>query len=252
MMSSLLIVNADDFGLCEAVNYGIIESHRSGIVNSTTAMMNMPAVAHAAKLSHEYPNLAVGMHFVLTAGKAFSSMPSLCRGGILGKWLWDIDPNELPLGEIEQELHQQYQKFIDTFGKKPSHIDSHHHVHMMEGIFPLVVNFAQEKGVALRVDRQLEKNWPPLSDQVVSTDCFSSEFYGDEISEALFLKIIDEAKAQGNNSIEVMSHPAFIDNALLKSNYAYPRLNELEVLTSESLKSHILARGFKIGSYRDI
>ncbi len=54
------------------------------------------------------------------------------------------------------------------------------------------------------------------------------------------MKIINEAKAQGNNSIEVMTHPAFIDNALLKSNYAYPRLNELEVLTSENLKSQIL------------
>ncbi|USR64163.1 chitin disaccharide deacetylase [Providencia stuartii] len=251
-MASLLIVNADDFGLCEAVNYGIIESHRNGVVNSTSAMMNMPAISHAAKLSHENPNLAVGMHFVLTAGKPFSSMPILSRNGMLGKWLWDIDINDLPLSEIEQELNLQYRKFIEIFGQKPSHIDSHHHVHMIEGIFPIVVGFAQEQGVALRVDRQLEKNWPPLSYQVASTDCFSSEFYGDEISEALFLKIIDEAKAQGHHSIEVMSHPAFIDNALLKSNYAYPRLNELEVLTSENLKSQILARGFKVGSYRDI
>lgn len=47
-MASLLIVNADDFGLCEAVNYGIIESHRNGVVNSTSAMMNMPAISHAA------------------------------------------------------------------------------------------------------------------------------------------------------------------------------------------------------------
>lgn len=251
-MSSLLIVNADDFGLCRAVNYGIIESHRSGIVNSTTAMMNMPAISDAAKLSHDYPNLAVGMHFVLTAGKPFSSMPSLSRDGLLGKWLWDIDSNELPLNEIEEELNQQYQKFIEIFGRKPSHIDSHHHVHMIEDIFPLVVNFAQEKGVALRVDRQLEKNWPPLSYQVASTDSFSSEFYGDEISESLFLQILDNAKKRGNHSVEVMSHPAFIDNALLKSSYAYPRLNELDVLTSENLKAQILERGIKIGSYRDI
>lgn len=251
-MSSLLIVNADDFGLCRAVNYGIIESHRNGVVHSTTAMMNMPAISDAAKLSHDRPNLAVGMHFVLTAGKPFSSMPSLCRDGLLGKWLWDIDTNELPLNEIEEELNQQYQKFIEVFGRKPSHIDSHHHVHMIEGVFPIVVNFAQEKGIALRIDRQLEKNWPPLPYQVASTDSFSSEFYGDKISESLFLQILDEAKLHGNRSIEIMSHPAFIDNALLKSNYAYPRLNELEVLTSDNLKVRILERGFKIGSYRDI
>ena len=36
-----LIVNADDFGLTEGTNYGIIDGHINGIVNSTTMMMNM-------------------------------------------------------------------------------------------------------------------------------------------------------------------------------------------------------------------
>ncbi|WP_068441326.1 chitin disaccharide deacetylase [Providencia heimbachae] len=251
-MASLLIVNADDFGLCQAVNYGIIEAHRNGIVHSTSAMMNMPAIGHAAKLSHEYPSLAVGMHFVLTAGMPFSSMPTLTREGILGKWLWEIDSNDLPLEEIEQELHQQYDHFVKIFGRKPSHIDSHHHVHMLSGIFPIAVRFAEEKGVTLRVDRQLEKNWPPMSYCVRSTDYFSDEFYGDTITETLFLKILDASKNRGDQSIEIMSHPAFIDNALLKSNYAYQRLTELEVLTSVELKQQILTRGFKLGSYLDI
>lgn len=251
-MSSLLIVNADDFGLCQAVNYGIIESHRSGIVQSTSAMMNMPEIYHAAKLSHEYPSLAVGMHFVLTAGIPFSLMPSLTHNGILGKWLCEIDPSDLPLDEIEQELHQQYDHFIEVFGDKPSHIDSHHHVHMITGIFPIVVSFAQDKGIALRIDRQLEKNWPPISYQVTSTDYFSQDFYGAEITESLFLKILDDSIERGDQSIEVMSHPAFIDNVLLKSNYAYQRLTELEVLTSAELKTQILARDFKLGSYLDL
>ncbi|HBO23295.1 MAG TPA: chitin disaccharide deacetylase [Providencia sp.] len=251
-MTSLLIVNADDFGLCQAVNYGIIESHRNGIVHSTSAMVNMPGIFHAAKLSHEYPTLAVGMHFVLTAGTPLSSIPSLTREGMLGKWLWEIDSSELALGEIEQELHRQYDYFVQVFGRKPSHIDSHHHVHMLAGIFPIVVNFAQEKGIALRVDRQLEKNWPPMSYSVTSTDYFSSDFYGDEITESLFLKILDESKQRGDSSIEVMSHPAYIDNALLKSNYAYQRLIELDVLTSAALKAQILERGFKLGSYLDL
>lgn len=251
-MSSLLIVNADDFGLCQAVNYGIIESHRHGVVQSTSAMMNIPEISHTAKLSREYPSLAVGMHFVLTTGIPFSSMPSLTRNGILGKWLLEIDSSDLPLDEIEQELHRQYDHFIKIFGDKPSHIDSHHHVHMITGIFPIVASFAQDKGIALRIDRHLDKNWLPMSYQVTSTDYFSQDFYGDEITESLFLKIIDDSTARGDQSIEIMSHPAFIDNALLKSNYAYQRLTELEVLTSAELKAQILARDFKLGSYLDL
>ena len=38
-----LIVNADDFGLSEAVNYGIISAYKNGIVRSTTIMAGMPA-----------------------------------------------------------------------------------------------------------------------------------------------------------------------------------------------------------------
>ncbi|SCN42651.1 Protein of unknown function [Bacillus cytotoxicus] len=52
-----LIVNADDFGLSEGTNYGIIHGHINGIVNSTTMMMNMPAVEHAVRLANEYPSL---------------------------------------------------------------------------------------------------------------------------------------------------------------------------------------------------
>nr|SUY83588.1 Uncharacterized protein conserved in bacteria [Clostridioides difficile] len=31
-----IIINADDFGYCEAVNYGIISAHNNGIVRSTS------------------------------------------------------------------------------------------------------------------------------------------------------------------------------------------------------------------------
>ena len=48
-----LIVNADDFGLSEAVNYGIISAYKNGIVRSTTIMAGMPAFDHAVELLKE-------------------------------------------------------------------------------------------------------------------------------------------------------------------------------------------------------
>ena len=69
-MENLLIVNADDFGLVKGQNYGIIEACRRGVVTSTTALVNGEAVEHAAQLSRELPELGVGMHFVLTLGRA--------------------------------------------------------------------------------------------------------------------------------------------------------------------------------------
>lgn len=154
-MERLLIVNADDFGLSKGQNYGIIEACRNGIVTSTTALVNGQAIDHAVQLSRDEPSLAIGMHFVLTMGKPLTAMPGLTRDGVLGKWIWQLaEEGALPLEEITQELASQYLRFIELFGRKPTHLDSHHHVHMFPQIFPIVAKFAAEEGIALRIDRQ--------------------------------------------------------------------------------------------------
>ena len=249
-MENLLIVNADDFGLSKGQNYGIIEACRRGVVTSTTALINGEAVEHAAQLSRELPELGVGMHFVLTLGLPLSPMPGLTREGQLGKWIWEMaEQDALPLDEIARELDCQFNRFVDVFGREPTHIDSHHHVHMIPAIFPLVTEFAQRKGVAMRVDREV-RGLPDVA--VTSTEGFSSAFYGDEIDEALFLKVLDDSAAKGERSLEVMAHPAFVDNIVRKSAYCWPRLAELDVLTSASLKYAIAERGYRLGTFRDL
>ncbi|CBG88086.1 chitin disaccharide deacetylase [Citrobacter rodentium] len=252
-MERVLIVNADDFGLSKGQNYGIVEACRHGVVTSTTALVNGDAIEHAAQLSRELPTLAVGMHFVLTLGKPLSEMPGLAREGRLGKWIWQMaEEDTLPLDEIAHELECQYQRFIDLFGREPVHLDSHHHVHMFPQIFPLVARFAAERGVALRIDRRLVPQDAELPATLRSSQEFSSDFYGEEISEALFLEVLDASAAREEASLEVMCHPAFIDNTLRQSAYCYPRLTELEVLTSASLKYAIAERGYRLGSFLNV
>jgi hypothetical protein len=252
-MEYLLIVNADDFGLSKGQNYGIVEACRHGVVTSTTAMVNGEAIEHAAALSRDLPDLGVGMHFVLTLGMPLTAMPGLTREGVLGKWIWErAEEGTLPLEEIARELDCQFNRFVDLFGREPTHIDSHHHVHMIPAIFPLVAEFARRKGVALRVDRQVDMPGEMGGDLPPTTDGFSSAFYGDEISEALFLSVLDRSVQQGERSLEVMAHPAFIDNTIRKSAYCWPRLTEMEVLTSTSLKYAIAERGYRLGTFGDL
>lgn len=253
-MSSLLIINADDFGLSKSVNYGIIDAHRYGIVTSTTAMMNMSNVQHAAELARQVPTLAIGMHFVLTAGTPLTIMHSLAREGKLGKWLWELEASDqLPLDQMMRELNAQYQQFIDVFGRSPSHLDSHHHIHMLSQFYPLFVEFANQKGIPLRVYQELKNSEKVLS-VPRSTDYFSPDFYGEpnSVTEALLFNILDESTQQGYQSIEIMCHPAFIDNDLLTSSYAYPRLTELEVLTGKGLKQAVKDRGYQLGTYLEL
>ncbi|AEX54371.1 cellobiose phosphotransferase system protein [Rahnella aquatilis CIP 78.65 = ATCC 33071] len=252
-MDKLLIVNADDFGLCKAQNYGIIEAFNNGVVTSTTAMVNMATTEHAAVLSAAHPELAVGMHFVLTLGRPLSPMPGLVRDGELGKWIWEMaEQGTLPLDEIAQELQCQFDRFVAVFGRLPTHLDSHHHVHMFPQIFPIVEAFAKDQGIPVRIDRNEIRRRDIALRGAKSTDGFDSSFYGEAISDALFLQTLDNATQRGDRTLEIMTHPSFIDNTILASKYCTPRLAELDVLTSASLKAAIAERGFRLGSFKDL
>jgi hypothetical protein len=56
-----LIVNADDFGLSDSINSGILEAHRYGIVTSVSLMPTAPATPSAIALSKEMPGLDIGI-----------------------------------------------------------------------------------------------------------------------------------------------------------------------------------------------
>lgn len=180
-------------------------------------------------------------------------MPGLTRDGLLGKWIWQMaEEDTLPLDEISQELAAQYQRFIDLFGREPTHLDSHHHVHMFPQIFPIVAGFAAQRGIALRIDRQTVFQASDFPQTLRTSQGFSSEFYGEAISEALFLQTLDASADRGESSLEVMCHPAFIDDIIRQSAYCYPRLTELDVLTSPSLKYAIAERGYRLGSFLNV
>jgi hypothetical protein len=154
-MERRLIINADDFGLCESVNKGIVEAHTKGVLTSTTIMANMPAAGHAVELAKNLPTLGLGVHLNLTAGKP------LCQDNIV-KLILDsqgrfaLSPGKLALASlitgkvriaIETELASQIQWLIDK-GIKPTHLDSHKHIHSFPTIFPIVCRLAKHFGVS--------------------------------------------------------------------------------------------------------
>jgi predicted glycoside hydrolase/deacetylase ChbG (UPF0249 family) len=153
-MERRLIINADDFGLCESVNKGIIETHTKGVLTSTTIMANMPAAQQAVDLAKNLPTLGVGVHLNLTAGKP------LCQDNIV-KLILDpqghfaLSPGKLALASlitgkvrtaIETELASQIQWLIDK-NIKPTHLDSHKHIHSFPTIFPIVCRLAKRFGI---------------------------------------------------------------------------------------------------------
>ncbi len=77
-MTRWLIVNADDFNLTDGVSRGILEAHRSGIVTSTTVMVNLRGLETNRALAQAHSHLGLGLHLNLTFGPTI-----LPRGKVL-------------------------------------------------------------------------------------------------------------------------------------------------------------------------
>src|SRR5436190_1453918 len=67
-----LVVNADDFGISRGVNRGIVEAHQRGLVTSASLMANLPAADDALTRAAICPDLGLGLHLTMTAGRPLS------------------------------------------------------------------------------------------------------------------------------------------------------------------------------------
>lgn len=147
-MERLLIVNADDLGLAPGVTRGILELAAHGVVTSTSLVPNMPGSTEALAAARAL-NLDVGLHLNICTGAPLCApglVPSLLRPD--GRF---ARANELTrrrlrgrlnLDEVEREWSAQAEWFLAT-GSRPSHVDSHCHVHAISGLYPLIMRLAR-------------------------------------------------------------------------------------------------------------
>ncbi len=151
-----LIVNADDFGLAECVNNGILDAHRRGIVTSATLMANMPAFGHAVELARAHPTLRLGVHLNLVRGRPVSPpellTPLLDRDGVFlfkRKTLRAACRREEVAAAAEREYRAQIEKVVAA-GIAPTHLDFEAHHALWHPLYVLAVRLAGEYGLAIR------------------------------------------------------------------------------------------------------
>ncbi|PMW95704.1 hypothetical protein C1X59_26120 [Pseudomonas sp. FW215-R2] len=164
-MPRQVIVNADDFGLTPNENAVIFSAFQAGVISSATAMANMPAFEAACAMArHHLLEGRIGLHFNLTYGRPLSqailARPTFCDSQ--GVFDLNLTRYSLWLGRadreaVQEELQAQWQRCVDH-GVRPSHIDSHQHVHNIWPIGEIVARFAAHQGVPVRLARNLGQN----------------------------------------------------------------------------------------------
>ena len=272
-MSIRLIVNADDYGCSSEVSRGIREAHSKGIVSSTTCMMNFVTIDDDIALAlKETPDLGLGVHLVLTAGNPLlppGQIPTLTAAD--GAFL-TYEPllqacAQIDAAQLKSEWRAQIEKFIHLAGRKPTHLDSHHHVAFWsETLFRTMLELATEYGCAIR---QIAAQPPGVRaglsgaafDEVDNfmpcllaefslpvPDLFYVTFYDEMATKENLLNIIHALPPDGVH--ELMCHPGYADAYLFGSTvYARQREKELAILTNGEITQAIIDRNIQLVTF---
>ncbi len=160
----LLIVNADDFGMCHTENMATIDALEKGIVTSTTIMVPCPWFPEAAHYCQTHPGVDAGVHLTLTSEWEFYRWPGVSGKSLIPSLLdaqgffWhstlQVEQHD-KLPEIVRETRAQIERAL-AFGVDVTHIDSHMGAHYgLEAgridILKATMKLAQEFGLPFRL-----------------------------------------------------------------------------------------------------
>ncbi|MCQ6560121.1 polysaccharide deacetylase family protein [Paenibacillus mendelii] len=129
----LLIVNADDFGLCHSTNLGIERLLVDGVVSSATIMMPCGWAREAALWSARHPHLDVGVHYTFTSewdamkwGPVYRGGPTLSLVTAEGYFQRDVKrfERQAAASEVRCELAAQVEMALEL-GVNVTHADNH-------------------------------------------------------------------------------------------------------------------------------
>ncbi|VBB06853.1 glycoside hydrolase/deacetylase beta/alpha-barrel [Lucifera butyrica] len=154
-----IIINADDFGLHEKVNLGIIEGYKNGCITSTSLMAGGPAFQHAVDLTGGNPGLGVGVHLTLVGAQPVAPAGEIASlvnedgnfAAGYGDFFKQFFAGRIRLKDVRLELTAQIEK-IRAGGVAITHVDSHQHLHILPGIFDIVLDLCDQYSIpAMRI-----------------------------------------------------------------------------------------------------
>jgi len=227
-----LVVNADDFGMTDGINAGVIEAHKHGIVTSASLMVKQPNAREAAALAATEERLGLGLHIDLVEWEPVDGAWQQMYARV------DLDDP----AQVAKEIAEQLEQFMELVGREPDHLDSHQHVHLERHARNESIRLARDLGVPLR----------GLDSRVA----FCGEFYGQQgrsepypegITLANLLRLID---AISGGWTELMCHPGFAHD--VRSLYAREREVELATLCQPSLSGELARKSVVLRSFSEL
>lgn len=218
-----LIINADDFGLSKSISDGIIEGIKNGYITSTSVMANMEYAEYAIQEAVKNNISCIGLHINLTVGKPIIENNNLIDNN--GVFLYNrkqIENPELTYEDAYNEIVAQI-KTIDKYSKsliKIDHLDMHHHLSDNENIKKATIDIAKEYNIPIRNMFECD---------IIKPDVLYEDYTIKNVSieslEEMVSKYCDE-----NITVELMTHPGYVDDYTKGITSYIEREKELKVL----------------------
>jgi chitin disaccharide deacetylase len=230
-MTRVLIVNADDFGRNEAINRGVREAHKRGVVTSASLMVRWPAARSAASYARDRARFSLGLHLDL------AEWTHSAAG-------WQTSYVRVPLdkpGAVTREVGEQLRLFRALVGSDPTHLDSHQHVHHEEPVRSAVLTVADELGVPLR--------------GFTSGIRYCGDFYGqtakgDPLPAGIEVDALVSLLEQLPDGVtELGCHPGLGDD--LEPPYAAERAHEVRTLCDRMVVETLEREGIELASFSE-
>lgn len=278
-----LIINADDFGLHEAVNAAIARGHSEGIISSATLMAGAGAFLDAVAIAKRLPRLSVGVHLTLVGERPVAAPRQVAslleKDGLFSKqypqFLSRYLRGLVSKSEIRLELTAQIEKVLQQ-GLAISHLDSHQHLHVFPGILEIVLELAETYRIpALRIPREpyfFSGGYPcglgrwagrcglsflaglardkARTRKMAMPDNFFGMLAGGNLQEQYLCKILT-ALPQGCS--EIMLHPG-TNSAALQAVFGWPYAweKELAAVCSPNIRTLLEQEQITLISYADL
>jgi predicted glycoside hydrolase/deacetylase ChbG (UPF0249 family) len=146
----LIIINADDLGRSTAVNEAIFDLMARGHITSSTLLANAPATEEAIVESRHHKNRSFGVHLNVTEFRPLTKSAALSP--ILDNLgCFDNSIRSTPItSQLREAIFHEWSTQIErllAMGLTPSHIDSHHHVHTVPCLFPILKRVQRRFGI---------------------------------------------------------------------------------------------------------
>jgi chitin disaccharide deacetylase len=162
MVMRYLMINADDFGMCHAMNEATIGLLEDDLITSATLMPPCPWFTEAVTYAKEHPEKCIGLHLTLTSEweqyrwGSLTHNTSLTVNGYFPKSSLEVEQKALP-NEVEEELRAQL-ALTNAYGLTPSHLDNHmgslYGWHGVQSFLPLAFKLCAELKVPFRLPKK--------------------------------------------------------------------------------------------------